>query len=90
MTSNSSGGGTNTTLTAVEYRTTMPVALGAVKDGKVIRQGAALLAERGATDLEKYSVTPGTKDLIPDFCVDRGAVSAAPAAAAPGRRWPRR
>ena len=30
----------------------------------------ALLAERGVTDLERYSVTPGTKDLIPDFFVD--------------------
>ncbi|MGL6108694.1 MAG: SDR family oxidoreductase [Rubrivivax sp.] len=30
----------------------------------------ALLAERGFTDLERYSVTPGTKDLIPDFFVD--------------------
>ena len=29
-----------------------------------------LLAERGVTDLERYSVTPGTKDLIPDFFVD--------------------
>ncbi len=30
----------------------------------------ALLAERGVTDFERYSVTPGTKDLIPDFFVD--------------------
>jgi citronellol/citronellal dehydrogenase len=30
----------------------------------------ALLAERGINDLERYSVTPGTKDLIPDFFVD--------------------
>ena len=30
----------------------------------------ALLAERGVTDFEHYSVTPGTKDLIPDFFVD--------------------
>jgi len=30
----------------------------------------ALLAERGETDFERYSVTPGTKDLIPDFFVD--------------------
>jgi len=29
-----------------------------------------LLAERGVTDFEHYSVTPGTKDLIPDFFVD--------------------
>ena len=29
-----------------------------------------LLAERGVTDFERYSVTPGTKDLIPDFFVD--------------------
>jgi citronellol/citronellal dehydrogenase len=29
-----------------------------------------LLAERGVTDLEKYSETPGTKDFIPDFFVD--------------------
>lgn len=29
-----------------------------------------LLAQRGVTDLEKYSVTPGTKDFIPDFFVD--------------------
>ncbi|MBS1179804.1 MAG: putative short chain dehydrogenase [Proteobacteria bacterium] len=30
----------------------------------------ALLAERGITDFDRYSVTPGTKDLIPDFFVD--------------------
>jgi citronellol/citronellal dehydrogenase len=30
----------------------------------------ALLAERGETDFDRYSVTPGTKDLIPDFFVD--------------------
>jgi citronellol/citronellal dehydrogenase len=30
----------------------------------------ALLAERGITDLGRYSVTPGTTDLIPDFFVD--------------------
>jgi citronellol/citronellal dehydrogenase len=30
----------------------------------------ALLAEHGITDLEPYSVTPGTKDFIPDFFVD--------------------
>ncbi len=29
-----------------------------------------LLAEHGITDLEQYSVTPGTKNLIPDFFVD--------------------
>ena len=29
-----------------------------------------LLAEHGVTDLERYSVTPGTKDFIPDFFVD--------------------
>ncbi|HRZ61821.1 MAG TPA: NAD(P)-dependent oxidoreductase [Rubrivivax sp.] len=29
-----------------------------------------LLAEHGVTDFEPYSVTPGTKDLIPDFFVD--------------------
>ncbi|MBW8831446.1 MAG: NAD(P)-dependent oxidoreductase [Burkholderiales bacterium] len=29
-----------------------------------------LLAEHGITDLEKYSVKPGTKDFIPDFFVD--------------------
>ncbi len=29
-----------------------------------------LLATHGVTDLEKYSVTPGTKNLIPDFFVD--------------------
>jgi citronellol/citronellal dehydrogenase len=29
-----------------------------------------LLASRGITDLEQYSVTPGTKDFIPDFFVD--------------------
>jgi citronellol/citronellal dehydrogenase len=29
-----------------------------------------LLAQRGVTDLERYSVTPGTKDFIPDFFVD--------------------
>jgi citronellol/citronellal dehydrogenase len=29
-----------------------------------------LLAEHGVTDLEKYSMTPGTKDFIPDFFVD--------------------
>ena len=30
----------------------------------------ALLAQHGVTDFEKYSVTPGTKDFIPDFFVD--------------------
>ncbi|HMO48006.1 MAG TPA: NAD(P)-dependent oxidoreductase [Rubrivivax sp.] len=30
----------------------------------------SLLAERGVTDFERYSVTPGTRDLIPDFFVD--------------------
>ena len=29
-----------------------------------------LLAQRGVTELERYSVTPGTKDFIPDFFVD--------------------
>ena len=29
-----------------------------------------LLAERGVTDFDQYSVTPGTKDFIPDFFVD--------------------
>lgn len=29
-----------------------------------------LLARHGVTDLEKYSVTPGTKKFIPDFFVD--------------------
>jgi citronellol/citronellal dehydrogenase len=29
-----------------------------------------LLAQHGITDLDKYSVTPGTKDFIPDFFVD--------------------
>ncbi|MEO7940075.1 MAG: NAD(P)-dependent oxidoreductase [Burkholderiaceae bacterium] len=29
-----------------------------------------LLAEHGITDLEPYSVTPGTRDFIPDFFVD--------------------
>jgi citronellol/citronellal dehydrogenase len=29
-----------------------------------------LLRERGVTDFERYSVMPGTKDLIPDFFVD--------------------
>jgi citronellol/citronellal dehydrogenase len=29
-----------------------------------------LLARHGVTDLDKYSVTPGTKDFIPDFFVD--------------------
>ena len=30
----------------------------------------SLLAAHGITDLEKYSVTPGTKNFIPDFFVD--------------------
>jgi len=30
----------------------------------------ALLAEHGVTDLDRYSVTPGTKHFIPDFFVD--------------------
>ena len=30
----------------------------------------ALLAERGVTDFDQYSVTPGTKNFIPDFFVD--------------------
>jgi citronellol/citronellal dehydrogenase len=30
----------------------------------------ALLAEHGVTDFDRYSVTPGTKHLIPDFFVD--------------------
>ena len=29
-----------------------------------------LLAEHGVTDLDPYSVTPGTKDFLPDFFVD--------------------
>jgi citronellol/citronellal dehydrogenase len=29
-----------------------------------------LLAQHGVTDLDRYSVTPGTKELIPDFFVD--------------------
>jgi len=29
-----------------------------------------LLAQHGVTDLDKYSVVPGTKDFIPDFFVD--------------------
>ena len=29
-----------------------------------------LLAEHGVTDLDRYSVVPGTKDFIPDFFVD--------------------
>lgn len=29
-----------------------------------------LLAQHGVTDLERYSVTPGTQDFIPDFFVD--------------------
>ncbi len=29
-----------------------------------------LLAQHGVTELERYSVTPGTKDFIPDFFVD--------------------
>ena len=29
-----------------------------------------LLAQHGVTDLDRYSVTPGTKDFIPDFFVD--------------------
>ncbi len=29
-----------------------------------------LLAERGITDLDRYSVTPGTQDFMPDFFVD--------------------
>jgi citronellol/citronellal dehydrogenase len=30
----------------------------------------ALLAQHGVTDLDRYSVTPGTRDFIPDFFVD--------------------
>jgi citronellol/citronellal dehydrogenase len=29
-----------------------------------------LLAKHGITDLDKYSVTPGTKNFIPDLFVD--------------------
>ena len=29
-----------------------------------------LLAQHGVTDFERYSVTPGTTDFIPDFFVD--------------------
>ena len=29
-----------------------------------------LLAAHGVTDLDKYSVTPGNKNFIPDFFVD--------------------
>jgi citronellol/citronellal dehydrogenase len=29
-----------------------------------------LLAQHGVTDFEKYSVTPGTTDFVPDFFVD--------------------
>jgi len=30
----------------------------------------SLLAEHGVTDLDQYSVTPGTKNFVPDFFVD--------------------
>ena len=30
----------------------------------------SLLAEHGVTDLDRYSVVPGTTDFIPDFFVD--------------------
>jgi citronellol/citronellal dehydrogenase len=30
----------------------------------------SLLAQHGVTDFDRYSVTPGTKDFIPDFFVD--------------------
>jgi citronellol/citronellal dehydrogenase len=30
----------------------------------------ALLAQHGITDLDRYAVVPGTKDLIPDFFID--------------------
>ena len=30
----------------------------------------ALLAARGVTDLDRYSVTPGTREFVPDFFVD--------------------
>ena len=30
----------------------------------------SLLGAHGITELEKYSVTPGTKNFIPDFFVD--------------------
>ena len=29
-----------------------------------------LLAQHGVSDLERYSMTPGTKNFIPDFFVD--------------------
>jgi citronellol/citronellal dehydrogenase len=29
-----------------------------------------VLAKAGITDLDKYAVTPGTRDFIPDFFVD--------------------
>jgi citronellol/citronellal dehydrogenase len=29
-----------------------------------------LLASHGVVDLDRYSVTPGTRDFIPDFFVD--------------------
>ena len=29
-----------------------------------------LLAQHGVTDLDRYSVTPGTTDFVPDFFVD--------------------
>jgi citronellol/citronellal dehydrogenase len=29
-----------------------------------------LLAQHGETDFDRYAVTPGTQDLIPDFFVD--------------------
>jgi citronellol/citronellal dehydrogenase len=29
-----------------------------------------LLAQHGITDLDRYSVVPGTKNFIPDFFVD--------------------
>jgi citronellol/citronellal dehydrogenase len=29
-----------------------------------------LLAVHGVTDLDRYAVVPGTRDLIPDFFVD--------------------
>ena len=30
----------------------------------------AVLAEHGVTDLDRYAVKPGTRDLIPDFFID--------------------
>ena len=45
----------------------VPFVQGSILDRDLL---VATIAEHGVTDLEKYSVKPGTRKFIPDFFVD--------------------